>query len=136
MNKQISKDQCPDCNEVVKEEGQSLRCDLYLKGYHKNYQTVGKVVYYFLMKKTSQMHCFCKNCDGHAITGFKIIQDIHHTVQHIQEEVNEPKYSNSDILNRLNKLENSDSQPTNSDKYNTVSELEKNMNPLISHREI
>ena len=33
--------------------------------------------------------------------------------------------SNSDILNRLNKLENSDSQPTNIDNYNEVSELEK-----------
>ena len=68
---------------------------------------------------------FCKNCDGHAITSLKIIQDIHHTVQHIQEEVNELKSSNSDILNGLNKLENSDSQPTNSDNHNKVSELEK-----------
>ena len=125
MNKQKSKDQCPDCNEVVKEEDLALSCDLCLKWYHINCQSVGKVVYNFLMKKNSQIHWFCKNCDGHAITSLKIIQDIHHTVQHIQEEVNELKSSNSDILNRLNKLENSDSQPTNSDKHNKVTELEK-----------
>ena len=40
-------------------------------------------------KKYSQIHWFCKNCDGHAITSLKIIQDVHQTVQHIQEEVNQ-----------------------------------------------
>ena len=49
-----------------------------------------------------------KNCDGHAITSLNIIQDVHHTVQHIQEEVNQLKSSHSDILNRLSKFEKSD----------------------------
>ena len=91
------------------------------------------------MKKNSQIHWFCKNCDGHAITSFKIIQDGHHTVQHIQEEVNQLKSSNSDILNRLSKLENSDaSQITKSDKYNNVKfqSWRRKLNPLISHREL
>ena len=29
---------------------------------------MGKVVYNFIMKKNSQIHWFCKNCDVHAIT--------------------------------------------------------------------
>ena len=121
MNQQKSKDQCPDCKDVVKEEDLALSCDLCLKLYHINCQSVGKVVYTFLMKKNSQIHWFCKNCDGHAITNLKIIEDVHQTVQHIQEEVNLLKYSNGDILNRLSKLENSDaSQITKSDKYNNV----------------
>ena len=114
MNKQIFKDQCPDCKDVVKEEDLALSCD-------------------FLMKKNSQIHWFCKNCDGHAITSLKIIQDVHQTVQHIQEEVNQLKSSNSDILNRLSKLENCDSsQITKSDKYNNVkvSELEKKIESI------
>ena len=85
------------------------------------------------MKKDSQIHWFCKNCDGHAITSLKIIQDVHQTVQHIQEEVNQLKSSNSDILNRLSKLENSDaSQITKSDKYNNVkvSELDKKIESI------
>ena len=90
----------------------------------------GQSCYNFLMKKNSQIHWFCKNCDGHAITSLKIIQDTHQTVQHIQEEVNQLKSSNSYILNRLSRLENSDtSKITKSDKYNnvTVLELEKKM---------
>ena len=133
MNKQKSKDQCPDCKDVVKEEDLALSCDLCLKWYHINCQSVGKVVYNFLMKKNSQIHWFCKNCDGHAITSLKIIQDVHQTVQHIQEEVNQLKSSNSDILNRLSKLENSGaSQITKSDKYNNVkvSELEKKIESI------
>ena len=68
-----------------------------------------------------------------------IIQDVHHTVQYIKEEVNHLKSSNSDILNRLSNLENSDCQITNSDMFNNlkVSELKKwrrKLNPLISHR--
>ena len=133
MNKQKSKDQCPDCKDVVKEEDMALSCDLCLKWYHINCQSVGKVVYNFLTKKNSQIHWFCKNCDGHAITSFKIIQDVHQTVQHIQEEVNQLKSSNSDILNRLSKLDNSDaSQITKSDRYNNVkvSELEKKIESI------
>ena len=93
----------------------------------------GKSCLQFSNEKNSQIHWFCKNCDGHAITSLKIIQDVHQTVQHIQEEVNQLKSSNSDILNRLSKLENSDaSQITKSDKYNNVkvSELEKKIESI------
>ena len=91
---------------------------------------MGKVVANFLMTKNCQIHWFCKNCDGHAITSLKIIQDVHQTVQHIQEKVNQLKSSNSEILS---KLENSDaSQITKSDKYNNVkvSELEKKIESI------
>ena len=86
------------------------------------------------MKKNSQIHWFCKNCDGHAITSLKIIQDVHQTVQHIQEELNQLKSSNttnSDILNRLSKLENSGASQIT---YNNVkvSELEKKIESIDS----
>ena len=93
----------------------------------------GKSCLQFSNEKKSQIHWFCKNCDGHAITSLKIIQDVHQTVQHIQEEVNQLKSSNSDILNILGKLENSGaSQITKSDKYNNVkvSELEKKIESI------
>ena len=92
---QQCKDQFPDCNNIVKEEDIALICYLYLKWYHINCQSVGKVVCNFLMKKTSQMHMLYTNYYGHAINSLKIIQDVHPTVQHIQEEVNQLKSSNS-----------------------------------------
>ena len=68
MNKQTSKDQCPDCKDVVKEEDLALSCDLCLKWYHINCHNQWGKFLQFSNKKNSQIHWFCKNCDGHAIT--------------------------------------------------------------------
>ena len=137
MDKQKSKDQCHDCKDVVNGEDLALSCDLSLKWYHINCQSVGKVVYNFPVKKKVKYIGSVKKMWWTCYHHFK--NYVHQAVQHIQEEVNQLKSSNSDILNRLSKLEDSDaSQITKSDKYNNVkvSELEKKLNPLISQREL
>ena len=70
------KDQCPDCHNEVKPEHQTLACEMCAKWYHIRCQRMGQTVYAFLMKKTNQIHWFCKVCDEKAITSLKFIQDV------------------------------------------------------------
>ena len=77
------KDQCPDYHKDVKPEDQALACEMCAKWYHISCQGMGKTVYAFLMKKTCQIHWFCKVCDDKAITSLKFIQDVQKDVQNL-----------------------------------------------------
>ena len=59
----------------------------------------------FFMKKTYQIHWFCKVCDDKAITSLKFIQDVQKDVQNLGTAIAKLNQTNDEILSRLNKLE-------------------------------
>ena len=52
----------------------------------------------FLMKKTNQIHWFCKECDEKAITSPKFIQDVQKDVQNLGRAIAKFNQTNDDIL--------------------------------------
>ena len=125
------KDQCPDCHKDVKPEDQALSCEMCAKWYHISCQGMGKTVYAFLMKKTCQIHWFCKVCDDKAITSLKFIQDVQKDVQNLGTAIAKLNQTNDEILSRLNKLEENDRVNINTGPGdNKVTEIERKLEIL------
>ena len=60
------------------------------------------------MKKTNQIHWFCKEWGEKAITSFKFIQDVQKDVQNLGTAIAKLNQNNDEVLSRLNKLEEND----------------------------
>ena len=91
----------------MKPEEQALACEMCAKWYHISCQGMGKTVC-FLMKKTNQIHWFCKVCDEKAITSLKFIQDEQKDVQNLGTAIAKLNQTNDEMLSILNKLEEND----------------------------
>lgn len=130
MMSQQKDEKCPDCKEEVKEGDLALGCDLCLKWYHINCQSIGKTVYNFLMKKNNQIHWFCKQCDGHAITSMKLIQDVQTEMKSIKLEVEQLRSSNVDIMSRLEKIESKAGQNMDTPGAEKVTDIQKKLEAL------
>ena len=129
------KDQCPDCHKDVKPEDQALACEMCAKWYHISCQGMGKTVYAFLMKKSNQIHWFCKVCDEQAITSLIFIQDVQKDVLNLRTAIAKLNQTNDEILSRLNKLEEKDR--VNVDKGmgdNKVTEIERKLETIEKYQ--
>ena len=96
---------------------------------------MGKTVYAFLMKKTNQIHWFCKVCDEQAITSLRFIQDVQKDVLNLRTAIAKLNQTNNEILSRLNKLEEKDR--VNIDKGigdNKVTEIERKLETIEKHQ--
>ena len=89
----------------------------------------------FLMKKTNQIHWFCKVCDEQAITSLRFIQDVQKDVLNLRTAIAKLNQTNYEILSRLNKLEEKDR--VNVDKGrgdNKVTEIERKLEIIEKHQ--